>query len=74
MDEVIYEKIYRANIKLVDDNSTLKNDIEILEKRMKRAVEYIQDNSAFDGSSMCKNDLLRILKGERLDDKKLELP
>lgn len=41
MDEKYYERMYKANIKLVDENTTLKNDIDILEKRIKKATEYM---------------------------------
>lgn len=36
--------MYKANVKLVDENGTLKKDIEILERRINKAVNYINDN------------------------------
>ena len=61
------EKLYKANIGLVDENKVLKDDKKILERRIEKAVEYINYNQ-FNGNNkiICinGNDLLEILKGE----------
>ena len=60
--------MYQANIKLVDDNNMLKNDIEVLEKRIKKATErmanYILSKT---NDENCKVELMiimSILNGE----------
>ena len=52
--------LYMANTidKLQQENQKYKEVID-------RAIEYIKNASYFDGSGMCANDLLEILKGEQ---------
>jgi hypothetical protein len=52
-----YDNEVEENIKLT---KLWKNEVE----KRRKAIEYINNGSYFDGSSMCKNDLLNILNGK----------
>lgn len=57
--------IYKRQVELY--KTSLDESQEILldyKTRIDKAIEYINNGSYFDGSSMCKNDLLNILRGE----------
>ena len=58
------ERMYKANVKLVDENSTLKKDIEILEKRIKNAIEFIRETEEYYSDGV-NEELIDILKGEQ---------
>lgn len=67
------EKLYKANVQLVDDNRVLKEDKKILQRRLDKAIEYIKDNADYGIQEKCCMDdlnynncdeLLEILKGE----------
>ena len=38
----INEQMYQANIELVDRNKLLEKDVSILQKRIDKAIEYIE--------------------------------
>lgn len=63
MDEKFYERMYQANIKLSDENTLLKNDVKILERRIEDAIEYM-DRRDLDWGSDEHQTLMNILKGE----------
>lgn len=74
--EKINEKMYQANIDLVDKNKLLEEDKKILLKRMNKAIDYIYEN-AFDEERKTIidelyieeiNDLLKILKGKYMKE------
>jgi len=52
-------KLVEANIQLVDLTKTLKNDIEILERRIKNAKEYCEKNNI--------ENVAKILDGEEIE-------
>lgn len=56
------EKLYQANIKLVDENTTLKKDVSILEKRIRKAIECINLNIC-GGSISNAKEVADILEG-----------
>ena len=72
-----YKETLEENMKLICKNNELKNENERLKKELNKhikermekdqrifnALEYINDGSAFDGSSMCANDLRLLLSG-----------
>lgn len=60
------ERMYRANVKLVDENSTLKKDVEILERRIKSAIEFIKDTKEYYSDGV-DEELTDILKGEEYE-------
>lgn len=75
--EKINERIYEANIELVDRNKLLEEDVKKLEKRIEKAIEYIMSEliTEYDikyGGNVSGSDLpveaikpiLEILKGE----------
>ncbi len=79
------ERIYQANIKLVDENNMLKKDNVLLERRIRKAItliessciNYYADEPHYRGIELINvEDLLDTLKGEEQekDDKELELP
>ena len=54
-----------SNNELIGIIKAQKFEIEQLENIRKEAIEYIKNDSYFDGSGMCTNDLLNILnKGD----------
>lgn len=73
--EKMNNQILEANLKLLDENKLLKEDKEILKRRIGKAIEYIEKNTeirkstfyglpdyeVFNGYS---KDVLEILKGE----------
>lgn len=70
MDEKYYEKMYQANVKLVDENSTLKEYTKSLERRIDKAIEYINemclssDGYASYGDDLRPEHIIEILKGD----------
>ena len=76
MDEKYYEKMYQANVKLVDENSTLKEYTKSLERRIDKAIEYIEKCGGMELindyslpekpiiDKEAKTNLLEILKGD----------
>lgn len=65
---MIDEKMYNANVKLVDENSMLKDYTKELEERINKAVEHIENIKKYGVYMVNGNDLLDILKKERNDD------
>lgn len=61
---MIDEKMYKANLKLVDENSMLKDYTKELEERINKAVEHIENIKKYGVYMVNGNDLLDILKGE----------
>lgn len=59
----INERMYQANIDLVDRNKLLEEDKRILQKRIDKAIELIRLNIC-GGSINNANDVLKVLKGE----------
>lgn len=59
--EKINERIYQANIDLVDRNRLLEEDKKILQKRMNDAIEILNDNTIEAGKA-CRISI-DILKG-----------
>ena len=47
MDNKINNSILQANIKLVDENKILEKDNKMLQKRIDRAIEYIENKNKF---------------------------
>lgn len=73
MDARVRNNIIKANIELLDENKALKEDKEILQRRIERAIEYIEEsyNETVEGIegvakffSKRNETLLKILKGE----------
>ena len=62
VDKLI-DRIPKKNKYMVTTEEVV-NYIFILENRIDKVIEYINNGSYFDGSLMCKNDLLNILRGE----------
>ena len=44
MDARVRNNIIKANIELLDENKALKEDKEILKRRIEKAIEYIEKN------------------------------
>lgn len=44
-EKKIDKNMLEANIRLVDENKWLKNDNEILNRRINKAIKYIEDKS-----------------------------
>ena len=63
MDARVRNNIIKANIELLDENKALKEDKEILKRRIDKAIEYI-DRRDIEWGSEEHNKLLNILKGE----------
>ena len=62
---------YLKDEELNEYTQQLEYKVEQLENIRKETIEYIKNDSYFDGSSMCANDLLNILnKGSENDVKK----
>ena len=77
------ERMYQANIRLVDENNMLKKDNALLERRIRKAItlietsclNYYAEEPHYRGVELINvEDLLDTLKGEEKDDKELELP
>ena len=67
MDERFNEKMYQANIKLVDENSMLKDYTKTLERRIDKALNYIeiiQYNETYGVKEKDYLELIDILKGD----------
>lgn len=67
----INENLYQANIELVDRNKLLEKDVSILQKRIERALEYIEDVLEYEGkeyTNVIKETLNKMLKGEEDGD------
>ena len=57
------EKLYRANIDLVDKNTLLEEDIKILKRRIQHAIEYIENTKEQYNNNIDK-ELIDLLKGD----------
>ncbi len=67
----INENLYQANIELVDRNKLLEKDVSILQKRIDRAIEIIEQNENKAPIEVVLNDIglaLKVLKGEEDGD------
>lgn len=64
----INERMYQANIELVDRNKLLEKDVSILQRRIDTAIEYIEPfyENALDYTEF--KEILEILKGEEDGD------
>lgn len=66
--------IVEANVKLQDENKLLKEDKEILKRRIERAIEYIEEMNIwcieFENFGVESKELLEILKGEYIKEEK----
>ena len=81
MIENINNRIIDANVKLQDENKLLKEDKEILKRRIDKAIEYVEENTneneakfygipdykVFKGNI---EQVLKILKGEYIKEEK----
>lgn len=61
---MIDEKMYNANVKLVDENSMLKDYTKELEERINKAVEHIENIKKYGVYMVDGNVLLDILEGK----------
>ncbi len=67
----INNRIVEANVKLQDENKLLKEDKQILQRRIERAIEYIEENDNKEPwKSLNGKELLEILKGEYIKEEK----
>ena len=69
----INDRLYQANIDLVDKNTLLEEDKAILQKRIKRAIDYIeliQYNESYGVKEKDYLQLLDILKGDAIVDER----
>lgn len=71
----INENLYQANIELVDRNKLLEKDVSILQERIEKAIEYIENNMGKSNNHLYFEvldeeieDFLNILKGEENGD------
>lgn len=48
----------------IEEYYKVDNEKKELQYRINKAIEYIEDDSLFNGSGICANDLLDILRGE----------
>lgn len=57
------EKLYRANVELVDKNTLLEEDVKILKRRIQHAIKFIEQTKGYyhDGID---EELIDILKGD----------
>lgn len=66
--------IVEANVKLQDENKLLKEDKEILQRRIEKAIEYIEKWQNFQHTNGSTHEELRnlkgILKGEYIKEEK----
>ena len=67
MNEKINRNIIQANTKLVDENKLLKEDKEILQIRIKRAIKLIKETKEYfhDGIDI---ELIDILEGRHIEN------
>lgn len=77
----INEQMYQANIDLVDKNRLLEEDKKILQKRINRAIEYMEEATNSDSFTVLPSgkttdieycivafeDLLNILQGKYVE-------
>lgn len=68
-NETLKEKVYNVmSWTVCGDMKQIKNTaqykLDIAQDRISKAIEYIEDDSLFNGSGICANDLLDILRGE----------
>lgn len=64
----INENLYQANIELVDRNKLLEKDVSILQNRIDKAIEYIENFINYLPKEDKAIELLSILKGEEYGD------
>ena len=57
---IIKEYLFDLEADLEEEKAENNEKAEII----KKAIEYIEDDSLFNGSGICANDLLDILRGE----------
>jgi hypothetical protein len=65
--ERINEQLYQANIDLVDRNKLLEEDLKKAQKRIDKAIEFIEPIEPDFATSELK-EILEILKGEEYGD------
>lgn len=58
----INEQMYQSNIYLVDKNRWLEEDKKILLKRMKLAIELLEEYKTKENEELC-NTIIKVLKG-----------
>lgn len=64
----INENLYQANIELVDRNKLLEKDVSILQKRIDKAIEMIE-NLMDNNLEVHKGEpIIKVLKGEENGD------
>ena len=61
MDDRAVEKMYQANIKLVDENTLLRNYKKELERKIDKAIEHMSNYILNDGDSNAKIELMKII-------------
>lgn len=54
------KKMWQGDLDMI---AKLNKEVDELHNKIDKAIEYIKNASYFDGSGMCANDLLEILKG-----------
>lgn len=59
------EKLYQANVELVDENKVLKEDKKILQRRIDKAIEWIEENQYYFPRP---DKLSKILKGDKINE------
>lgn len=58
----INEQMYQSNIYLVDKNRWLEEDKKRLLKRMKLAIEILEEHKTKENEELC-NTIIKVLKG-----------
>ena len=58
----INNQLYKSNIYLVDKNRWLEEDKDRLIKRMKMAIEMLEENKTKENEKLC-NIIIKVLKG-----------
>ena len=58
----INEQMYKSNIYLVDKNRWLEEDKNRLIKRMRIAIEMLEENKTKENEKLC-NTIIKVLKG-----------
>lgn len=70
--EKINERLYEANIELVDRNKLLEKDVSILQKRIEKAIEILNSSDNYTDSDFesmeFQRDIISVLKGEENGD------
>lgn len=68
----INERMYQANIELVDRNKLLEKDVSILQKRIDKAIEILNSRDNYTDSDFesmeFQRDIISVLKGEENGD------